>query len=450
MPRKHPHCLLNLIGKLTLLLATVALCGCQSLSPRSQWRRITGKDRAEKQRIAEYMQTQAEVVRFADVYSVMMAQAFDQLSESLNTPEGRAQTMQRKASQADAAVAIATGPSPIVNLMDMVVLVTLTRMAQEDYWVPKVYGDKGLPLLAILKSRETEVWKLAAERLSPDQVRQMHELIDDFRRKYPDQHYTAFLRFGEFATLLGKNVEAEKGKKGSILSLLYVDPLVNLTPATRQIEQTRYLAERAMFYFQRLPNLLQQHAQVAYLNMAASPEVQQALKMSEQWTGVIDQMPGLIPREREAAINQFFAGLANERTNLFDNLASQEPRTAALLTNLQSTLATGRQTAQAATELVKSSDELFQRYQASREKPRPTNQRPFDIRDYSQFMSETANTATQLNAMVVAGGHTLPKVQETGQALADHIFRLSLLFLVAIAVVAFVYRWLVFALFKTR
>lgn len=407
-----------------------------------------GQSKEEQQVLAMHAQMQDEVMRFADVYSVMVAQGLDDFANTVDTPKARAEAVDRKASQVNAAVTIATGPTPIVNLMDMVVFVTLTRMAQEDYWVGKAYGDKARPLLTTLKSREDEIWKLAAHYISPDQLRQMHGLIDAFRQRYPEQHYTAFLRFAEFATLLGTDVQAQSKRNGSIFSLLYVDPLANLKPAVRQLEQTRYLAERAMYYGQRLHIIMQWRAEVVFLDLAATPEVQKALSMSERWTRVVEQLPGLVPREREAAINQFFVGVDKERTNLFNNLAAHEPAATRLLTNLQSTLATGRETAQAATELVKSGDELFQRYQQSQEKPRPTNARPFDIREYSTFMTNTANAATQLNTLFISGGQSLPKVQETGKTLADHIFHLALLFLVAVAVVAFVYRWLVGTFFK--
>lgn len=391
---------------------------------------------------------QSEVMRFADVYSVMMAQGLDDFAAAVNTPEARLQALNRKVNQASAAISIATGPSPIVNLMDMVVLVTLARMVQEDYWVGQVYGDKARPLLAILKKQEENVWRLAAQHLPPEDLRQLHELIDNWRRKHPEQRYTAFLRFAEIATMLGTDVERERTRAGSIFSLFNVDPLANLQPAVRQIEQTRYLAERSMYYFQRLPLLLQWRSELIFLNMTGTPDVQKVLSMSERWTSVAEQLPGLVSHEREAAINQFFAGVANERTNIINNLVTEQARATTLLTNLQSTLVAGRETAQAGTELVKSSDELFQRYQKSQERPRATNTRPFDIREYSEFMTNTANAATQMNAMFISGGQNIPKVRETGAGLADHIFHLALLLLVAAAVVAFVYRWLVWIFFR--
>jgi len=43
---------------------------------------------------------------------------------------------------------IASGPRPEVNVVDMLVFVSLSRQTLENYWIPKVFGDDGLPLTA--------------------------------------------------------------------------------------------------------------------------------------------------------------------------------------------------------------------------------------------------------------------------------------------------------------
>jgi hypothetical protein len=56
-----------------------------------------------------------------------------------------------KISYATQAMAIATGSNALSSLLDMVVMVTLSRMRVEDYWLPEVYGESARPLLKALR-----------------------------------------------------------------------------------------------------------------------------------------------------------------------------------------------------------------------------------------------------------------------------------------------------------
>jgi glycosyltransferase involved in cell wall biosynthesis len=76
---------------------------------------------------------------------------------------------------------IATGPKPMANVLDMVVLVTLGRMTCEDYWVPH-YGKPAEALLSVSRELEAEAWDLAGRvltRLQSSHRRRVERWEDD-------------------------------------------------------------------------------------------------------------------------------------------------------------------------------------------------------------------------------------------------------------------------------
>ena len=79
---------------------------------------------------------QAQVMRFADVYAATIAQAADDFSQQAKTPEERLAGLRWKLGQSTSAYIDATGPNPLLNSLDLLVLVNLARMVIEEYAVP--------------------------------------------------------------------------------------------------------------------------------------------------------------------------------------------------------------------------------------------------------------------------------------------------------------------------
>ena len=59
-----------------------------------------------------------------------------------------------------AAYTIASGPNPLVNALDMIVLATLSRSVMEDYWRKELYGERAAHLLEVHRGLEQESWSL--------------------------------------------------------------------------------------------------------------------------------------------------------------------------------------------------------------------------------------------------------------------------------------------------
>jgi nicotinamidase-related amidase len=331
-------------------------------------------------------------------------------------------------SQLNAAYTIATGPSPILCQLDFVVLATLSRMVMEDT-EGTLAGVATGPVLALYRDLEQEAWANAANTLTPAQLDELRSLIARWRAKNPHVVLVGFVHFTEFAQATGASAEARR-KPGSLFGLIGLDPLADLDPAVRQIEQSRLLAERAIFYMQRVPYLLDLQTERVVAQATLAPQVERAnsslerasLAMAE-YARLGNSMPDVFAREREATIQQ-----------LSDELLAQQVELRGVLADMQTTLAAGSETAVAVDSAVRSLDRLMARF-PRREPGNPAAAgRSFDITEYSAAAQDFAQTARDLKQLVEAlDREGLPVAEAVAasvrevQGLGDYFFRRALL-----------------------
>lgn len=364
---------------------------------------------------------QSEVMRFADVYTAMVSQSADDFVTKAGTPESRLSGLQWKLSQATAAYVNACGVNPAINALDMLVLVTVSRMVIEDYGVEK-FGGAILPLLETHRQLETNVWMLADRLLKVEQRLELTELIQEWRQKYPHQRYVGQIRFREFATALGKNPTRATTKSTSIFSLLYIDPLAGLDPTAAAIQETRQLGERAMYYTQRMPTLISWQTEVLVCRLADEPESKQMLAdaarvaaAAESFAKTAEQLPQFINDQREATIQQ-----------LFNGLDAREAKGSELLTSSRQTLIAANEMAISINTAIKSLDG-FVRY-VSPDDPSPsvsdTNSKPFDVLDYGRAADQIGVAAKQLQSLLTSMDQSMPQLAQVSDQAAGNAERL--------------------------
>jgi len=377
-------------------------------------------------------------MRFADEYVAMVAQAADDFGAKVGTPEARLAALRWKLGQATSAYVDATGPNPTINALDMLVLVTMARIVVEDY-VVGTFGEDARPLLETQRKLESEAWQLASGVLRPEQQQELRDMIQEWRRKNPNQRYVGMIRFQEFITALGRTPTRATAKPTSIFSLLYLDPMAGLDPTAAAIEETRRLGERAMFYTQRMPTLLSWQTQVLAYQLADQPESKQLLNdaarlavAAESFAKTAEQLPALINDQRQAAIQQ-----------IFDNLASEEKKTRELLAETRQTLNSANETAISVNAAIKSLDTFVRFVTPTNSGPTvvSTNDKPFDVLDYGKAASQIGAAATNLNALLASinqSGPELAKLSQQTAANAEYLlqraFRLGLLLIVVLLV----------------
>ena len=89
--------------------------------------------------------------------------------------------------------------------------------------------------------------------LSEAQSIELRTSIEAWHRENPVVRAVPFIHLEDFAFATGATPTGTASST-SIFSFIGIDPLSNLDPAVRELAQSRQLAERAVYYGQRVPN----------------------------------------------------------------------------------------------------------------------------------------------------------------------------------------------------
>lgn len=426
-----------------LLIALLGIAGCESL-PR--W-----NSRDESQRHASRLQElQLKVMRYADEYSGALVDPLGRFTSMARSPEERLVAQNWRLTQATSAYTIASGPNPTINALDMIVLATLSRMVLEDQWVNNLYGERAIPVLNIHRDLEERAWQLIDNVLVFEQMTQLRAIIEEWRALHPNVRAVAQIRFADFASI-SRNTPQQASHGGSLFALIGLDPLGSIDPAVREIEQTRLLAERTIFYLQRAPNLLDMQVERLVYQLAVMPEAKQTLVdvskvalAAESIGAFANDAPNVIAAERHAIISEFTQALAVEQTRL-----------SALLVEVRTVLESGVAVSESVASTVQTVDGLVNTIKTrARDAPHTAGpRRPFDITEYTAVMREITTSAREIDALLEQVDSSSVSVERlTGeaareiQALADHVYwqmvSLVIVFAVTLLLCMLAYRFI--------
>src|SRR5262245_55347456 len=112
------------------------------------------------------VEVQQEVERFATEFCERVTQATETLGRA-SSAEVRDEALRKNLRFVWAAIEIATGPYPEVNLLDMIVFVRLCRAVLERYWIPELYGNSGRDLAEVFARSDEELSEVVEKALSP-------------------------------------------------------------------------------------------------------------------------------------------------------------------------------------------------------------------------------------------------------------------------------------------
>jgi hypothetical protein len=194
---------------------------------------------------------QQEIERLASRFVERMNDAV-RVHESNGSPALRQAFLARSLSYNSAALEIATGSDPLVNLLDMLVFVTLSRSAFERHWIPQLFGPEGEPIDRALAAAESDAWRLGDRILNQEQRGQLHLLIDAFVAHYPDQAHVEGVRLEQFSQLAATAAERRSAR----------GLLATLKTGAKTADAAVLLGERAVFVAQRAPALMRLQARL--------------------------------------------------------------------------------------------------------------------------------------------------------------------------------------------
>ena len=413
---------------------------------------------------------QLELMSFADRYASVVVQALEDVERMGPPPETRRALLGDAVYSAAAAFTIAADPEPQVALLDMVVMTTLGRMVYEDYWRPRL-GAPTDPGIAAFLMLEQDIWTVAAPILDEAQQQELRERIETFHADNPELSTYSHLRFADFPSKRATST-LKKNKSGGIFG--------SVRGITDQVEQTRIMAERAMYLSTRLPLLTGGFADVWVSRLSFNPAVEELREdvhnfalVSDRLATVAEQLPEQVTSERTEAIEQvmreadtlrfdaiehLFEGVAEERRAILSQLIEEEKRIGGLITELRHTLAE-------ANTLTLSVDTLAQRLDLGA--PAEPGAKPFDIEDYRATLIDAQATITEANGLVQSTNELLNspganrlvpslvdainQAGETSEGFINHtVIRAAFLivfFLVGLVIARLCYQWLAMRMF---
>jgi hypothetical protein len=383
----------RVLGALGIGVAMLTFSGCSTLH------HVFHVDDKASKRAAQLQVLQLSVMRFADEYAGSITQPIRAFQASTDNAADRLTAQNWLLSQATAAYTIASGPSPIVNTVDLVVLTTLSRMVIDDAWSGERFGERAAPLREAYHRLEPLALELAKGALSADQIAELQHMIVVWRDQNPHVTAISYVHFRDVASSMGKPKTGSTDKFSGLFSMLGLDPFSGLDPAVREISRSRELAERTIYYAQRVPNLLDMQIERLTFEFATLPEVTRLLANADQVAGaaatsarVVGELPSLLPREREAAIRQIMEAVTVETAH-----------TRELVSELRAALEAGTVTSNSLDATIRSFDQLVARLQkptAADGHAQTSPARPFDITEYTTAAAEVSRTAAQLESLI--------------------------------------------------
>ena len=436
---------LSLVCLLVTLVALVTGCRLMQSAANVPAQAVRSVTPGNKDKLAaDPVEVQQKLLRFADEYSMRMIAGVDNLRNGTNalTPT---RVLEAKIQIGSETWSIAAGPNAVADLLDMTVFVTVTRLAIEEYWQPKVFGDSVLPMLNYSRAAETEVWELAGTVLTPEQQKELHRSIAAWHDQNPLPESLVAVRALGFASQVSAAAKQDETKPGSVFSLLMIDPLAGMDPAVREIAQTRMFAERALFVTQKMPMLLRWQTELLSLNAVQMPAVQQTVSNTTQIAESVARFAAVAEKLPDQ--------LSNERAEILKALQSQEKDVSALLTN-------GTQMSDSLNTTLTTFDALMKRFgvgETNNAAPAATNAEPFRIQDYTTMAAQLDVTARQLTELLNTLDRTLgstnllqltaqaaPVVQSaktTGKEIVDYAFWKGIWLVGVVLLAALLYRW---------
>ncbi len=380
------------------------------------------------------VEVQEHLLRFADNFVTATVVRVEKLRRDGRAID-RTEALGLKLAFSSNAYAAATGSNAYASLVDMIVLTTVTRIRVEKYWLPKVYGESARPILEALQAQESQIWEYAGAVLKPEQQTELREAIEAWRKERASRptSVSTFVTVGLVAEVAKAGRKKTSSLPSSVFGLLDIDPLAGLDPATRELAQTRLMAERALYLGQRMPRLIGWQMELFTLKAASVPEIQQLIAHSSQLAASGDRLSHVVEETP--------AFLRSERENIVAALKSQEQGLTALSKELGRTLAEGTKMAGSTDAALKTFHGVVARLDSGPSEPASE---PFRIRDYAETAVEIARMAQGLTELLNALQPNLDpasfarlsaqadaiaeRTERRAQDVVDYAFRKGLLF----------------------
>lgn len=392
---------------------------------------------------------QGALQRFADEFMSRTAAALDEYARRAGTPEARSEALLWKLPVASAAIGIASGPNPSANLLDLLTLASVTRLAVEQLHDEAAEPAALRPWRDVSRSLEAEAWGLVRGVLDEGKQAELRVAIERWWGDTPDARSAFFGRPQELGKFIRDYAE-RAGRTTSVFGLVGLDPTAGLDPAVREVTRTRLFAERTLFTAQRMPFLLRWQAELLGDQLLNQSQLAVALTNAAQVAASAERFSRAA--ETGSQVLQELPGqLAAERAAILAALEAQQGRLRELSAEVGRTLAAGERMSLALNATLGTFATLMDRFGIGGPAPpgaRDPDTPAFNILDYARTAEQLTVMAQELNALFQVTDATLDspaldrRLRElealAGRARADARALLNQAFLLAAALVLLV------------
>lgn len=402
------------VKRFNLSLAGVLLIGVLGSSFLTSGCRLLRKTASVPQRTAQVFipgtktpapepgELQSKIMRFSDEYSALTVQSLNEVAHRMGTPDAPREALEHKLNSVSAAIAIASGPNPYANLLDMIGMVTLTRIVLEDYWMHQTNGPALAPWLSASRQMETNIWGIADEVLPEDKLSELKTAIEEWYDAHRDIRSTFLSRPRSFSTTIRAEAAAHKDT-GAVFDLLNLDPMAGLDPAVREVTESRLFAERALYSLQRAPELLRWQTELLAYDLTAQPTIEMVVTNMTSLSHSIDRA-SLAAK----SISDTAAGLPDqlsaERQAIMTSLEEQEGKLTALAVEVRGAVEAADGMGTSLSSAITNMNALMKRFgvgeHPTNAEPKNPNAKPFDVLDFAETANQVAAMAQELNAVI--------------------------------------------------
>lgn len=393
------------------------------------------------------------LMRFADVSALRITKATEAFAEKAGTPEARIQALSWQIDYNRGLWRLASGPQPYEGLFSSIVMITVLRRNHDMHFLAE-WGDADRAVVDALAQIDRDGWALAETFVVKSEIDKARAIVARWLERTAATGSTDAAELPAFGEIV--RAEGENPESGALLGLITLDPLSGLEPAVAEVEQSRRLAERTLYYFQHLPTLLSAQVELTGLRSARVPEIQRALADWQRFSAATDSLaatagglPDRLAVEREALLGQLGREITAQREGLLHDLETAREPLNEILRQTQGTAESGREMSLATTEalqagvaLSRAIDEMVASLRnggggavAAGETGPPG--RKFDITEYTAAADSISRSAQALTETISTLDRSLPQlklaVQEAlaqGDRTVDRAFRRALQFLV--------------------
>ena len=318
---------------------------------------LVGEGEEGTQSVRSQEHLQAMLMDYSDTFATKFGTITTVFLDQYSGP-GRVQVARNRFYTLTSAFDIASGRYPNIGVINMVVLVTLTRTVWEEYWQPNVYGDAADGVLEELRKSEKRIWTLARRVLTPEQSKELRRMIREWRMKHPHIVHVSFIRVNRILQDLGTESVFEKEMEPGGL-------FAPVKEATKAVDEIRGISERALYLGNRIQAMANMWVEMAFLDIVDEQEVQQLLGDISGFRRAVEQLP---------------AQISEERKNLIRDLGGQEKTVRNVVGDVRQLMREGNNLISVVNGTTKMVDTITARVDALIKEP-PSGH-PFDIKDY--------------------------------------------------------------------